>query len=210
MIEKVLANLKKNRMEAHFVAKKEEVLPLVKELVAEGASVAVGGSMSLKETGVADLLKSGYYRFTDRSEPGISSEEKEKREREAFFADAFFCSANAITENGELVNVDGYANRVAAIAFGPKSVIVVAGVNKIVKDVDAGIRRVKKIAAPLNTKRLSCDTYCNKAGHCLGLDGSMTEGCASPGRICCSYLVCGPQRIENRIKVILVGEELGY
>lgn len=210
MIEKVLANLRKNRMEAHFVASKEEVLPLVKELVAEGSSVAVGGSVSLKETGVADLLRSGYYRFEDRSEAGISLEEKQRREREAFFADAFFCSANAITESGELVNVDGYANRVAAIAFGPKNVIVVAGINKIVKDVDAGIRRVKEIAAPLNTKRLSCDTYCKENGHCLGLEGSMAEGCSSPQRICCSYLVCGPQRIENRIKVILVGEPLGY
>ena len=210
MIEKVLANLRKNRMEAHFVAKKEEVLPLVKELVAEGSTVSCGGSMTLKETGVTALLQSGYYKFEDRSAPGISPEEKQKREREAFFADAFFCSANAITEKGELVNVDGYANRIAAIAFGPRSVIVVAGINKIVPDVDAGIRRVKEIAAPLNTKRLSCDTYCFHEGKCMGLDGDMAAGCSSPQRICCSYLVCGPQRIENRIKVILVGEELGY
>ena len=210
MIEKVLENLKKNRMEAYFAATKEDVLPLVKELVKEGASVAAGGSMTLKETGVAELLRSGYYRFSDRTAPGISPEEKDRIEREAFFADAFFCSANAITEQGELVNVDGYANRVAAIAFGPKSVIVVAGINKIVKNVDEGIRRVKTIAAPMNTKRLSCDTYCNKNGHCLGLDGDFAEGCASPDRICSSYLICGQQRIKNRIKVILVGEELGF
>ncbi len=210
MIEKVLENLRKNRMEAHFVAKKEEVLPLVKQLVAEGALVSAGGSMTLKETGVAALLRSGYYKFEDRSEPGISAEEKAKRERSAFFADAFFCSANAITEKGELVNVDGYANRIAAIAFGPASVIVVAGINKIVPDVDAGIRRVKEIAAPLNTKRLSCNTYCYNEGKCLGLEGAMADGCSSSQRICCSYLVCGPQRTENRIKVILVGEPLGY
>lgn len=210
MIEKVLENLRKNRMEAHYVATKEDVVPLVKELVKEGSSVASGGSMTLKETGVAELLRSGFYRFSDRTAPNVTPEEKERIEREAFFADAFFCSANAITEQGELVNVDGTANRVAAIAYGPKSVIVVAGINKIVKDVEEGIRRVKTIAAPLNTKRLSCDTYCNKAGHCLGLNGDLTAGCASPGRICCSYLICGPQRFENRIKVILVGEELGY
>lgn len=210
MIEKVLENLRKNRMEAYYAAKKEDVLPLVKSLVAEGASVAAGGSMSLKETGVAELLRSGYYRFSDRTKPGIAPEEKERIEREAFFADAFFCSANAITEQGELVNVDGYANRIAAIAFGPKSVIVVAGINKIVQNVDEGIRRVKEIAAPKNTLRLNCDTYCNKAGHCMGVDGDFTQGCASPDRICCSYLICGPQRIKNRIKVILVGEELGY
>lgn len=210
MIEKVLENLKKNRMDAYFVASKEDVVPLVKELVQEGASVASGGSMTLKETGVAELLRSGHYQFSDRTAPNISLEEKEKIERETFSADAFFCSANAITEQGELVNVDGTANRIAAIAYGPKSVVVVAGINKIVKDVDEGIRRIKKIAAPLNTKRLSCDTYCNKAGHCMGLDGDLTAGCASPDRICCSYLICGPQRAKNRIKVILVNEELGF
>ena len=210
MIDKVIKNLRKNRMEAYFLASKEEVLPLVKELVKEGSTVAVGGSETLKETGVADLLQSGYYPFADRCEPGISLEEKQKRERDAFFADAFFCSSNAITEDGELVNVDGNANRISAIAFGPKNVIVIAGINKIVKDVDAGIRRVKEVAAPLNTKRLSCDTYCREMGKCLGLDGKMAEGCSSPQRICCSYLVCGHQRTENRIKVILVGEELGY
>lgn len=197
-------------MEPYFVATKEDVVPLVKELVKEGASVASGGSMTLKETGVADLLRSGFYRFADRTASNVTPEEKERIERETFFADAFFCSANAITEQGELVNVDGTANRVAAIAYGPKSVIIVAGVNKIVKDVEEGIRRVKTIAAPLNTKRLSCDTYCNKEGHCLGLDGDLTAGCASPQRICCSYLICGPQRMENRIKIILVGEELGF
>ena len=210
MIEKVLENLKKNRMDAYFAASKEDVVPLVKELVQEGASVASGGSMTLKETGVAELLRSGYYQFFDRTAPGISLEEKEKIERETFSADAFFCSANAITEQGELVNVDGTANRIAAIAYGPKSVIVVAGINKIVKNVEEGIRRVKTIAAPLNTKRLSCKTYCEKEGHCMGLDGDLTAGCASPERICCSYLICGPQRAKNRIKVILVNEELGF
>lgn len=210
MIEKVLENLRKNRMDAYYAATKEDVVPLVKKLVAEGASVASGGSVTLKETGVAELLHSGFYRFADRTAPNVTPEEKERIERETFFADAFFCSANAITEQGELVNVDGNANRVAAIAFGPKSVIVVAGVNKIVKDVEEGIRRVKTVAAPRNTKRLSCKTYCNQAGECMGLEGSMTAGCASPDRICCSYLVCSHQRIPNRIKVILVGEELGY
>ena len=210
MIEKVLENIRKNRMEAYFVPTKEDVLPLVKELVAEGATVSNGGSVTLKETGISDLLHSGYYTYADRTAPGISNEDKERIEREAFFADAYFCSANAITEQGELVNVDGHANRVAAIAFGPQSVIVVAGINKIVKNVEEGIRRIKTVAAPRNTKRLSCNTYCNKADQCMGLDGELTAGCASPDRICCSYLICGPQRTKNRIKVILVGEELGY
>ena len=210
MIEKVLENLKKNRMDAYFAASKEDVVPLVKELVQEGASVASGGSMTLKETGVAELLRSGYYQFSDRTAPGISLEEKEKIERETFSADAFFCSANAITEQGELFNVDGNCNRIAAISFGPKSVIVVAGVNKLVPDLEGAVRRLKTVAAPNNTKRLSCKTYCFEKGQCMGLEGGMTDGCASPDRICCTYMVCAHQRIPNRIKVILVNENLGY
>ncbi len=210
MVDKVLNNLRKNRMEAYYVDKKEEVLPLVQKMLPKGATVSTGGSMTLKETGVIDLLRSGDYRYLDRSREGITPEEKYQCERDTFFADCFLCSCNAITEGGELVNVDGYANRIAAISFGPKSVIMVVGINKLVKDVEEGISRVKKIAAPLNTKRLSCDTYCNKEGVCMGLEGGMADGCASPQRICSSYLICGPQRQENRIKVILVGEELGY
>ncbi len=210
MIEKVMENLRKNRMDAYFVESRAEVVPLVKTLICEGDTVGLGGSMSLKETGVADLLRSGDYRFLDRAREGITPEEVQKIYRDTFSADAFFCSANAITEQGELVNVDGNCNRIAAISFGPKSVIVVAGINKIVPDLDAAIRRIKTIAAPMNTQRLSCDTYCRENGVCMGLEGGMTSGCASPARICCTYMVCAHQRVPNRIKVILVNESLGY
>ena len=115
-----------------------------------------------------------------------------------------------MTERGELYNVDGFANRVAAIANGPKKVIMVVGINKIVPDLDAAIRRVKTIAAPLNTKRLNCDTYCYHTGVCMGLEGGMTDGCNAPGRICCNYLVSAHQRHPDRITVILVGEPCGY
>ncbi|MBQ8599826.1 MAG: lactate utilization protein [Clostridia bacterium] len=209
-IQTVLEALKKNHMEAYYVETKEEVVPLVKELMPEGSTVSVGGSQTVKETGVMDLLKSGYYNFLDRSAEGITPEEIRKVYEQTFAADGFFGSANAITEKGELVNVDGNANRIAALTFGPKSVIVIAGVNKIVPDLEAAIRRIKTIAAPANAQRLSCDTYCRETGHCLGLDGDMTDGCSSPQRICCSYLVQGPQRQAGRIKVILVNETLGY
>ena len=113
--------------------------------------------------------------------------------------------------NGELFNVDGNSNRVAALCFGPASVIVVVGCNKIVPTLHDAIRRVKQIAAPENAVRLHCRTYCASAGHCQGLDSDeMTAGCGSEGRICCNYVVSAHQRVPGRIKVILVGEPLGY
>ena len=209
-IQAVLDALKKNRMDAYFVETKEEVVPLVKQLMPEGSTVSVGGSVTVKETGVADLLKSGYYHFLDRSREGITPEEVRAVYEQTFSADGYFSSANAITEQGELFNVDGNANRIAALTYGPKSVIIIAGVNKIVPDLDAAVRRLKTVAAPANAKRLNCATYCKENGHCVAVDGGMTEGCNSPQRICCSYLVLGPQRQQGRIIVILVNENLGY
>ena len=118
-------------------------------------------------------------------------------------------SANAITEDGELYNVDGNGNRVAALIYGPKRVIVVAGVNKLVRDLDEAISRVKCMAAPANGVRLQTHTPCSRMGRCSGAEGRMTAGCASERRMCCQYVVTGYQR-EDRIRVVLVGEELGY
>lgn len=122
--------------------------------------------------------------------------------RDAFSADTYLMSANAITETGELYNVDGNSNRVAALAFGPEQVIVLAGYNKIVPDMAAAVTRVEKIAAPANATRLHCQTPCAVTGEC--------GHCNAPGRICCNYMVTGFQRQKNRVKVILIGEELGY
>ena len=210
MIEKVLENLKKNNMDVYYLETKEEVVPMVEKLMAEGSTVSVGGAMTLQETGVMDLLRSGKYNFLDRVRPGITPEEVKQVYRDTFSADTYLCSANAITEQGELVNVDGNANRIAALLYGPDQVIVVAGVNKIVPDVESGFKRIKEIAAPLNTKRLNCATYCYEKGVCMGLEGGMTAGCGSAQRICRNYLVCGPQRTPGRIKVLLVNEKLGY
>lgn len=209
-VQKVIDALQKNRMLAAYVSTKEEALSLVKSLIQVGSTVATGGSRTLDETGVIDLLKSGDYTFFDRNNPALTPEEKAAMTAKGATADVYLCSSNAITEQGELYNVDGFSNRVAAIANGPQKVIMVVGVNKIVPDLNAAIRRVKTIAAPLNTKRLNCDTYCLKTGVCMGLEGGMTDGCHSPGRICCSYLVSAQQRVENRIHVILVGEPLGF
>lgn len=209
-IQKVMDNLRKNRIAVEYVNAKEDVLPLVKALIPNGCTVATGGSKSLAETGVSDWLKSGEVRYLDRMDPSLSPDERQQVTLDGGQADVYLCSSNAITEGGELYNVDGNCNRISAIAFGPKQVIMVVGINKIVPDLNAAIRRVKTIAAPLNTQRLNCDTYCHKTGVCKGLEGGMTNGCASPARICCNYLVSGQQRVPDRIRVILVGEPLGF
>lgn len=210
IIQKVMDNLRKNRIAVEYVDKKEDVLPLIKALLPAGSTVATGGSKSLADTGVIDLLRSGEYRYLDRMDPELSAEERQQVTLDGGQADVYLCSSNAVTEQGELYNVDGNCNRISAIAFGPKQVIMVVGINKIVPDLNAAVHRVKTIAAPLNTQRLNCDTYCHKTGVCMGLEGGMTDGCASPARICCNYLVSGQQRVPDRIRVILVGESLGF
>lgn len=210
-LEKTAEALRRNRMEAYIAATKEEVPALVASLLHEGDTVAVGGSESLKESGVMALLRSGAYRFLDRYTPGLTPEQTEDIYRQSFFADAYLCSSNAVTLRGELYNVDGNANRVAAMCYGPKSVILVVGCNKIVPDLKAAEQRVKMIAAPMNTVRLKKDTPCAADGRCAGLYGNAcTDGCKDSDRICCSYLVMGQQRTAGRVKVILVGEPLGY
>lgn len=203
--------LRRNNMEAYCVDTAAEVVPLVRRLLTAGDTVAVGGSKTLEETGVLALLRSGEYRFLDRYAPDLTAEQIERLYRDSFSADAYLCSSNAVTESGELYNVDGRANRVAALCYGPRSVILVVGCNKVVPDLDAAARRVKTVAAPQNTKRLNCATYCRETGVCVAADGERcTDGCGSAARICCTYVTMGYQRVPGRIKVILVGEELGF
>lgn len=209
-VEKTIKRLEDNQMQAFYVESRKDVVPLVKGLISEGQEICSGGSMTLIETGVYDLLKSGNYRYYDRE--GLPRDEVEKVFRKAFSADVYFCSANAITENGELYNVDGNSNRVAAICYGPQRVIVIAGINKLVRNIEEAVLRVKTCAAPANCVRLSCETPCNKTGECISLSagGDMPAGCHGDGRVCCNYVVSARQRHKNRIKVIIVGEELGY
>ena len=198
-LERVKNALIKNNMNVHIVDTAQEVAPLVQELIPAGASVANGGSVTLQECGVMDLLRSGAYNFLDREAPGA---EGNKVYREAFFADAYLASANAITESGEIYEMDGNSNRVAAIAFGPSSVILVAGYNKIVANLEAARRRNAEIAAPANCRRLGKKTPCSVTGIC--------SDCNSPDRICCTEMILRQQRVAGRIKVILVKEELGF
>lgn len=211
-IQKTMASLEKNNMTAIYVKTAAEVPAAVEALLQKGESVAVGGSATLAECGVLKLLQSGNYRFLDRT-IGNNEEEQLAAQRAVFSADAFLCSSNAITESGELYNVDGTSNRIAPLLFGPKSVIVVAGCNKLCKDIDKASVRVKSVAAPANTVRLGCATYCNSTGECAAFakgNPGIASGCSTPARICCNYVISAYQRSKGRIKVILVGEELGY
>lgn len=209
-VKTAMAALVRNNMAAYYVPTAAEVPAMVASLLHKGDTVAVGGSVTLDETGVMDLLRSGDYRFLDRYAEDLTREEITRVFQESFFADAYLCSSNAVTLRGELYNVDGNSNRIAAIAFGPKSVILVVGIQKLVPDLAAAETLVKTVAAPKNAKRLSCDTYCAKTGTCAGVDSSMTVGCATDARICCNYLVSARQRHKDRIKVIFVGEPVGY
>ena len=212
-IDKTMENLRRNNMEPYFCETSEEARELVKTLIAKGDVISSGGSVTLKQTGIIDIIKSSDYNYLDRSREGITREEVEEVYRKTFCADAFFTSTNALTENGELYNVDGNSNRVAAILYGPKSVVVVCGVNKLVKNLGEAVLRVKTKAAPPNTVRLGIDTYCAKTGRCVSLNREspeLCEGCRGSGRICCNYVVCAQQRHVNRIKVIIINEELGY
>lgn len=212
-IEKTMAALRRNNMDAYFTDTAEEARTLALSLIPEGSVCASGGSVTLAETGIIDALKAGNYRYIDRAAAGLSAEEREAAMIQAMTADCYLASTNAVTENGTLYNVDGNSNRVSALLYGPKSVILVVGINKLVKNLDEAVRRVKTVSAPKNCERLGCDTYCFRAGECVSLvsdGGEMTDGCLSDARICSNYVVMARQKQKSRIKVILVGESLGY
>lgn len=198
-LERAMDNLRRNNMEAYYVNTCAEAVELVKGLCPAGQTVSCGGSQTLKECGVLSLLRNGEYKFLDREAPGADADEIYHK---TFSCDTYFMSSNAITETGELYNVDGNSNRVAALLYGPKSVIVLAGYNKVVRNVSAAIQRVREIAAPANACRLKRKTPCTTAGTCCD--------CKSDERICCNMVISGFQRVTGRIKVVLIGEPLGY
>ena len=166
-----------------------------------GCSVSWGGSMTLEEIGLIEALKNSDYTVYDRA-TAQTPEEKEKFFSEVAVCDYYFMSANAITLDGQLVNIDGLGNRVASLIHGPKNVIVIAGINKVAKDVDAAIDRVQNFAAPPNAVRLGLNLPCAKYGRCVE--------CLDASCMCCQTVITRKSRIRGRIKVIIVGEELGY
>jgi len=212
-LNRVKEALEANNFEVYLVSDRAEAAQAVKSLLKDGDSIGLGGSETLNECNILGVVRDEKYRFIDRYEKGLSPEQVRQRQVEALCADVFITGTNAITERGELYNVDGNGNRIAAIAFGPKSVIVVAGANKIVKTLDDAIKRVKMYAAPANTKRLGIKSYCQSFGECKALalgECEMTDGCKGDNRICCDYLISAYQRQKGRIKVILIEESLGF
>ena len=200
-------------MVPYVVEKGSDVLPLLKTLLPEGVTVGVGGSETLTKLGVISFLREGNYKFFDRYAKGLTRPEAVEVMRQSLLADVFLTSSNAVTEKGELYNVDGNGNRVAALCFGPKEVLVIVGANKIVKDIKAAEERVKKIAAPKNCQRLALPSPCSKTGECVSLsleNRELCDGCATESRICSSYVISGYQRNKDRIKVIICKESMGY
>lgn len=214
-IARTIENLKKNNMDAAFLPKAQDVLPMLRYLLEEECTIALGGSSTLVETGALKFVKSGPYNLIDRYEANLSEQQIRERFIAAFNADIFLTSVNAITEGGELYCVDGTSNRVAPILFGPKKVIVIAGWQKIVPTLKDAVNRVKQIAAPANAMRLEKETSCTKTGYCVAPfsddDNLMAieTGLCDNG-ICCNFVVYGRQRDKNRISVYIVGDQLGY
>lgn len=191
--------LNANNFDAMYLANPENLLPKLAEMVPEGSSCSVGGSVTLEETGVLDYLKSGRYRYYDRYAPEVNPDEVFAQ---ALGCDYYFTSTNALTMNGELFNIDGRGNRLAAICWGPRRVIVITGYNKIVPDLQAARDRLKTIATPANAIRLGIKTPCAATGCC--------SDCRSDVRICVQELVTGFQKPEGRISVIVLGGSFGF
>ena len=195
---KVIKGLESRNMTGYYAETKEEALKIALSLIPEGCSVTMGGAMSAHEIGLPQALAAGNYNFIDRDK----IEDKRAAMLAAYDADYFLASANAMTEDGILVNIDGNANRVSAIAQGPKNVLFIIGMNKICIDVDSALKRARNIAAPINAQRFGLNTPCTKTGSCMN--------CKSPDTICCQFLITRYSKHPGRIKVILVNDFLGF
>ncbi len=198
LANKVIKGLESRNMTGYYAATAEEAVAKALELIPEGSSVTMGGCMSAIEIGLVDALKNGNYNFIDRDK----AEDKRAAMLAAYDADFFLSSANAMTEDGELVNIDGNSNRVSAIAQGPKKVLFIVGMNKVCSDLDGAMKRARNVAAPINAQRFGLSTPCSKTGACMD--------CKSPDTICCQFLITRYSRHEGRIHVILVNDSLGF
>ena len=197
----MIKNMAKKNLERYYCATSAEAVEKALSLMPESSSVTWGGSMTLTECGLMDALKTANYEIIDR-DTAKTPEEARVMYAKQVMADYYLMSTNAITINGELVNIDGRANRVSCLCWGPQNVIVIAGMNKVCSDVENAIQRVRDMAAPPNCVRLNKNTPCAQTGKC--------GDCYSQESICSQFLVTRRSSTPNRIKVILVGEELGY
>ncbi len=200
-VERTINALKKNNFEALFVPNSKAALEEVMKQITNGSTVGVGGSVSLAQTGILEALGKRNIHLIWPAQQAKNMEERQELIRKSFSSDIFLTSTNAITEDGKLFNVDAFGNRVGAMFVGPKKTIVVAGVNKIVKDLEAAEKRVKEWVAPQNIKRLNRKTPCAETGVCAD--------CSSPDRICNIYVTLAKRPSRTEVVIILVGERLG-
>lgn len=198
LAQMVIKGLQSRNMSGYYAASKEEALQKALELIPKWSTVTMGGGMSVHEIGLVKALKEGEYSFLDRDE----MPDKRAAMLAAYDADVFLSSANAITQDGVMVNIDGNSNRVSAIAQGPKKVIFIVGMNKVCDDVDGAMKRARNVAAPINAQRFGLTTPCAKTGSCMN--------CKSPDTICCQFLITRFSRHAGRIHVILVNDDLGF
>ncbi len=198
LAQKVIKGLQSRNMSGYYAESREAALEQALALIPEGSSVAMGGAMSAHEIGLVHAVKTGNYSFIDRD----AAPDKRAAMLAAYDADVFLASANAITEDGVMVNIDGNSNRVSAIAQGPKKVIFIVGMNKVCDDVDGAMKRARNVAAPINAQRFGLSTPCAKTGACMN--------CKSPDTICCQFLITRYSRHPGRIHVILVNDNLGF
>jgi hypothetical protein len=200
-VERTINALGKNDISATFTPNKEAAKEKLSGMIPDGSTVGIGGSVTLNQLGVIDMLKArGLTIFNPFEKPPPGQENLDMR-KEALISDVFLTGTNAVTETGHLFNIDATGNRAAAMFFGPKNVIVIAGANKIVKNLDVARTKVKEITAPINSKRLKRKTPCVQTGKC--------EDCDSPERICNIEVVIRKKPRLTNLEVILVGETLG-
>ena len=198
LAQKVIKGLESRNMSGYYAMTKKDALAQALALIPEGSSVSMGGAMSAHEIGLVEALKQGNYNFIDRDQ----YTDKRAAMLAAYDADVFLSSANAITDDGIMVNIDGNANRVSAIAQGPKKVFFIVGMKKVCPDLDSAMKRARNVAAPINAQRFGLSTPCSKTGACMD--------CKSPDTICCQFLITRFSRHKDRIHVILVNDDLGF
>ena len=200
-VERTIQALKKNNFEALYVSDSKTALEEVMRRIPDGATVGVGGSVTLAQIGLFDALKNRKIQLIWPFQQARTDEERLELVRRSFSADVFLSSANAITEDGKLFNVDASGNRVGPMFIGPKKTIIVSGVNKVVKDLEAAEKRVREWVAPQNAKRLNRKTPCVETGIC--------GDCSSSDRICNIYVTLAKRPARIEVVVIMVGENLG-
>ena len=198
LAQKVIRGLQSRNMIGYYAADREQAKAIALSLIETGSSVTMGGALSAHEIGLVEAVKTGDYRFIDRN----AYADKRQAMLDAYDADWFLSSANAMTEDGVLVNIDGNSNRVSAIAQGPKHVLFIVGMNKVCSDIDGAMKRARNVAAPTNAQRFGLDTPCARTGSCMN--------CKSPDTICCQFLITRFSRHPGRIHVILVNDNLGF